>query len=68
MESGIKLFEEITISMKDGMPVFATNFADDPTVKFWDDIMLYSKCVLTEWIEGTADDIDVKAAGLDNIV
>ncbi len=69
-EFGIKLFEEIDyINEGRNAEKFATNFADDPTVKvpsiYWRHT---SKCVLTlEWINGIklTDMEGVKAAGLD---
>ncbi|WP_293127547.1 AarF/ABC1/UbiB kinase family protein [Microcoleus sp. bin38.metabat.b11b12b14.051] len=69
-EFGIKLFEEIDyINEGRNAEKFATNFADDPTVKvpsiYWRHT---SKCVLTlEWIDGIklTDMASVKAAGLD---
>ncbi|TAG96657.1 MAG: AarF/ABC1/UbiB kinase family protein [Oscillatoriales cyanobacterium] len=69
-EFGIKLFEEIDyINEGRNAEKFATNFADDPTVKvpsiYWRHT---SKCVLTlEWINGIklTDMESVKAAGLD---
>jgi predicted unusual protein kinase regulating ubiquinone biosynthesis (AarF/ABC1/UbiB family) len=69
-EFGIKLFEEIDyINEGRNAEKFATNFADDPTVKvpsiYWRHT---SKCVLTlEWINGIklTDMASVKAAGLD---
>ncbi len=69
-EFGIKLFEEIDyINEGRNAEKFATNFADDPTVKVPSIYWRYTaKCVLTlEWIDGIKlTDIDrVKAAGLD---
>lgn len=69
-EFGIKLFEEIDyINEGRNAEKFATNFADDPTVKvpsiYWRHT---AKCVLTlEWIDGIklTDMASVKAAGLD---
>ncbi|MDQ2098065.1 MAG: AarF/ABC1/UbiB kinase family protein [Tychonema bourrellyi B0820] len=69
-EFGIKLFEEIDyINEGRNAEKFATNFADDPTVKvpsiYWRHT---SKSVLTlEWINGIklTDMASVKAAGLD---
>lgn len=69
-EFGIKLFEEIDyINEGRNAEKFATNFADDPTVKvpsiYWRHT---SKCVLTlEWINGIklTEMASVKAAGLD---
>ncbi len=69
-EFGIKLFEEIDyINEGRNAEKFATNFADDPTVKVPSIYWRYtSKCVLTlEWIDGIklTDIASVKAAGLD---
>ncbi|MEG4285830.1 AarF/ABC1/UbiB kinase family protein [Microcoleus sp. A006_D1] len=69
-EFGIKLFEEIDyINEGRNAEKFATNFADDPTVKVPSIYWRYtSKCVLTlEWIDGIklTDMERVKAAGLD---
>lgn len=69
-EFGIKLFEEIDyINEGRNAEKFATNFADDPTVKVPSIYWRYTaKCVLTlEWIDGIKlTDIErVKAAGLD---
>jgi len=69
-EFGIKLFEEIDyINEGRNAEKFATNFADDPTVKVPSIYWRYtSKCVLTlEWIDGIklTDMASVKAAGLD---
>ena len=69
-EFGIKLFEEIDyINEGRNAEKFATNFADDPTVKVPSIYWRYTaKCVLTlEWIDGIklTDMASVKAAGLD---
>ncbi|MEG3940985.1 MULTISPECIES: ABC1 kinase family protein [unclassified Microcoleus] len=69
-EFGIKLFEEIDyINEGRNAEKFATNFADDPTVKVPSIYWRYtSPCVLTlEWIDGIklTDIASVKAAGLD---
>ena len=69
-EFGIKLFEEIDyINEGRNAEKFATNFADDPTVKVPSIYWRYTaKCVLTlEWIDGIklTDIASVKAAGLD---
>lgn len=69
-EFGIKLFEEIDY-LNEGRNAekFATNFADDPTVKVPSIYWRYTtNCVLTlEWINGIklTDMASVKAAGLD---
>jgi len=69
-EFGIKLFEEIDyINEGRNAEKFATNFADDPTVKVPSIYWRYTtNCVLTlEWIDGIklTDTESVKAAGLD---
>ena len=69
-EFGIKLFEEIDyINEGRNAEKFATNFADDPTVKVPSIYWRYTtNCVLTlEWINGIklTDMASVKAAGLD---